>query len=244
MSSLAGHREITRRAVERLREDAQDVFSALGSGSVAGRVVARDLYDLLTLGHWRSAAQPHHFMRRFDGQSGREAYEECIAWIRSRATEAARMLALQLGKAPAAARPDPAIGARHHVTPSQAMGDALHALQDSFAPGHAEREAGEGSGPGPIRRILRYAGAEKAGHAAGDAAWRSAGEGGLSEPGRHAMQASSDLLRLIAGAAGAARAGEPIALHGFEPFRRRWLAVSAALSGERGRPVGFLRRFG
>lgn len=242
MSSLPGHARITRQAVEILA-DRDPLFAALDPARVAARVVARDVHDLLTLGHWRDAAQCRHFMRRFDGQSGREAYAEAVAWIRSRATEAARTLALQLGKAPARARPDPAVGGRHRVAPSQAMGDALHALQDSFAPGHAEREGGGGPWPGAIRRIYRYAGREKAGHVAGDLAWRGAGDDGLSDAGRQAVQASHDLLRLIADTARAAPAGEPIALEGFDGFRDRWLAASEHLGGERDRPIGFLRRF-
>ena len=156
MSSLAGHAKITRAALAMLAADGRVAGSVLDPARVTARVLSRDILDLLTLGHWRDPAQCRHFMRRFDGQGGREAYDEAVAWIRSRAAGAARVLA-------------------RHGAPSQALGDALHAVQDSFAPGHAEREAANGPFPGAIRRIRRYAGADKAGHAEGDAAWRGSG---------------------------------------------------------------------
>jgi hypothetical protein len=237
MSSLPGHARITRLAVERLAAEGHPLIAALDPARVSARVVTRDVHDLLTLGHWRDVAQRRHFMRRFDGQSEREAYAECVDWIRARATHAAGALARQLEAAAGAAGAVPL-----RLDPPQALGDALHALQDSFAPGHVVREAGAGLHAGAIRRVLRYAGDEKRGHAAGDRAWRGAGAAGFSESGWHAVHASCDLLRAIADAAAGGPARGAVALEGFEPFRQRWLAAAAALSDARGGTIGFLRR--
>jgi hypothetical protein len=127
---------------------------------------------------------------------------------------------------------------------SQALGDALHAVQDSFARGHAEREARRGDFPGAIRRIKCYAGTDKAGHAEADREWRGSGREGLSAGGWHAVHASRELLGLIAdaGAAGAGGAAAA-ALDGFESYRQTWLEAAAGLSAERDRPIGFVRRF-
>jgi hypothetical protein len=244
MSSLAGHMSMTRRAVELLEAEGHPVCRALTTAKIARRAAARDIFDLLTLGHWSDFAQCHHFMRRFDGQSEREAYAEAVAWVRARATRAAVILARQLRTERAAAILAPHAGstrARLDLS-SQALGDALHAVQDSFARGHAEREAPRGDSPGAIRRIKRYAGADKAGHAEADLEWRGPGHDGISAGGWQAVHASRELLRLIADA-GAAGAGAAATLDGFESYRQTWLAASAALSAERDRPIGFFSRF-
>lgn len=238
MSSLAGHERITREAFARCASAGDAVCRRLDPDRVVRVVCARDILDLLTLGHWRDAAQCRHFMRRFDGQSGREAHAECCEWIRTNAAEAARRLsrALSGGRTGAAHGGDDLV----RLGPPQALGNALHAAQDSFAPGHAEREAADDGRPGAIRRILRYAGAEKRGHAAGDRAWRAGSPSGLSASGQLAVDASANLLALIADAAGAGGTMRPEA---FDAFRATWLRASDALDDTHDEPIPFLRRF-
>lgn len=230
MSSLEGHWKVTRAAMAGFAA-ARSGTAAFRPAALERRVVARDLLDLISLGHWRNAAQCRHFMRRFDGQSEREAYAESVAWIRARATRAAAEVARALRS------PQNGSG----VAPSQALGDTLHALQDSFAPGHAEREASRDERPGAIRRMRCFAGEDRRGHAAGDLAWRGDGPAGLSPLGWQAARASHELLSLIV-----ETAEDPagaVVLDGFEAFRATWLAASDALSAEPGRPIGILQRF-
>ncbi len=239
MSSLAGHTKITNEALRQLAGEGDPLCVALAEAGAARRVVARDLIDVVTLGHWRNAAQCHHFMRSFDGRSEREAHADALQWVRERATEAARRLRSQHAATSGAT----ADAARRAITASQALGDALHAVQDSFAPGHVEREAADGPRPGAIRRIRRYAGAERQGHEAGDLAWCGTDTDGLSASGRQAVQASRALLALTVDAARAVRPGEPATLDGFETYCEAWLRASDSLSNERDRPIRFLRRF-
>jgi hypothetical protein len=251
MSSLKGHARITRKAVALLASEANPVYRALPAGSVANNVVARDLYDVASLGHWADFGQCHHFMRRFDGQSEREAYAEAIHWIWKNANDAARILARQIRESRT-----PRMGPHgmpmtvNLIGSSQPLGNALHAVQDSFAEGHAEREAPsrhvvvaglEVRRPGAIRRIKRYAGAEKDGHEEADAAW-SGGRDGFSDVGWMAIGATHGLLRMIADAA-MMSSGSQISLPGYEGYRQTWLAMSNDLSAERDRAFDLIDRF-
>src|SRR5262249_39282391 len=93
MSSLTGHRRITRRAVQELSRDKSDpLFSNLARANLANHAVMRDLFDVATLGHWLNFGQRHHFMRRFDGQKPYAAYLENVEWIRSNALSAAKRM--------------------------------------------------------------------------------------------------------------------------------------------------------
>jgi hypothetical protein len=225
MSDLPGHARITQKAVALVSGGTDPVYRALGSAHVPVNVVARDLIDVVILGHWADFGQCHHFMRRFDGQSERQAYDENVHWIWRNALDAAAILSRQLALTGPARSAAP--------TSSQPLGNALHALQDSFAMGHAEREAARGSLPGAIRRIKRYAGADKDGHEEADKQWRGNWREGFSESGWFAVEATSRLLRLVVEAATAARGSRPGALPAFDQFRQQWLAPSDALSHER-----------
>lgn len=267
MSNLAGHASITRAAVDWLAyfHPGHTIYESLSEAGAPSNVVARDLIDVVILGHWADFGQCHHFMRRFDGQSPREAYAEAVQWIRRNAFDAAGQLARQLRDA---------AGSRSHGRPlssTQALGNALHATQDSFAGGHAERDASLGPYPGEIRRIKRYAGSEKDGHEEADKQWKvdpmrmpqtlrklfersgPSAPGTLqrgSEPGRtfsldgwFAVGATMALLRVIAESATAARGDRPLTLIGFEPFRVQWLRPSPTLSSERDLVFDLIDRF-
>jgi hypothetical protein len=243
MSSLPGHGKITRRAVEELAREPRyaHLFTASAAKTVATNVMARDILDVFILGHWADFGQCHHFMRRFDGQSEVAAYTEAVEWIRLNAADAARHLAshAHLARGP---------GGRSIITGgqtplSQSLGNALHATQDSFASGHAEREEARGAMPGAIRRIKRYAGAEKDGHEQADQEWHLPGDtGAFSFMGRFAVEATKDLLRLVADSAagGSAAASQ---LPGFEMFRAKWLRVSGQLSNQRDLAFDLIDRY-
>jgi hypothetical protein len=114
----------------------------------------------------------------------------------------------------------------------QTLGNAVHALQDSFAGGHAEREPAIGpDAPGAIKHIKRYSGEEKHGHKEADDAWKTASaSGGFSLDGRIAVNATKNLILVVVASAVSDRGEPPGALVGWERFKDQWLRASPALS--------------
>jgi hypothetical protein len=256
--NLQGHQRITQQAVLELRRECpgHPLTMGLGGAALDERVVLRDVYDVINTGHWQNFAQEHHFMRRFDRQSPYQAYQEGVAWVRSNAREASIQLMRNIPRyvsqsrsVPAAATATecslPAMHAGNHramllytgsdtegpgtLTVWQHFGNALHALQDSFAPGHVTRAPSvDDAHPGAIRHISRYAGTERDGHEEGDRQWQD-GEG-FSRIGRLATGASKDLIRIVLTAAidnhrGIRRPEPP-----FDAFQQLWLAAAPELS--------------
>lgn len=235
MSSLPGHAKITKKAVDLLASGKHPVYAALGTAGVPLNVVARDVLDVVILGHWADFGQCHHFMRRFDGQSEREAYDEAVQWIWKNGSNAARILSRQIARMADPGSDGP--------TSSQSLGNALHALQDSFAWGHVEREAPLGPYPGEIKRIKRYSGSEKDGHAEADEQWRGTWKSGFSESGWLAVRATQGLLQIIVESAIAARGDRAVSLLRFDRFVQQWLKPSESLSRERDRAFDLIDRF-
>ena len=81
MSSLSGHRTMTKLAVRELVDGSpQDpILSGLGSALLPNHAVLRDVYDVFSAGHWLNFGQKHHFMRRFDGQKPYAAWQENVS---------------------------------------------------------------------------------------------------------------------------------------------------------------------
>lgn len=229
MSNLSGHRSITATAVRELaREWSGNTLAAnLKWAGLPASVVSRDLLDVLILGHWADFGQKHHFMRQFDSQSPFEAYLSAIEWIRSNALQSAQAIADRI------ATKTPAGGAAFDGkmvfanTNWQSLGNAVHALEDSFASGHAVRGQPRGDMPGSITHIKRYAGSEKAHHEEGDEAWRDSG-GRFTRDGRFAVEAVKSLMRIVI--ATAQSHSHPGALEGWYDFRHKWLRASKSLS--------------
>ena len=76
---------------------------------------------------------------------------------------------------------------------SPPLGNALHAVQDSFAPMHVKRQLNRDGTPGGIVDIFWYDGQDKDEHSRGDHAWANA-DGSLSDSGRLAVDASKALI--------------------------------------------------
>lgn len=241
MSTLAGHRRITAQALRELQRAHPDdpLFRGLADASIPRHVAARDVLDVLRLGHWTDSGQKHHFMRRFDGQSPHEALEEAAGWVRSRARSAAARLALRIAARGVTRRAAAgAIGGGW-----QDLGDALHATQDSFARGHVEREPPRGGRPGAIVHVRVYAGGDREGHEGFDELWWDHDRQDFSADGRLAVEASKELITMVVAAA-LRSCGRPLPdLAGWDAFRRRWFRASDGLSRRRDASVGFLRRF-
>jgi hypothetical protein len=98
MSGLSGHWKLTKQAVEELRagKESTPLMRALPTARLQENAIARDLIDVLILGHWLDFGQQHHFMRRFDGQSPFGAYSEGTEWIRRNAHKAVGLLARRI----------------------------------------------------------------------------------------------------------------------------------------------------
>lgn len=212
----------------------------LDTPSPSHGAVLRDLRDVFTRGHWTDEGQKHHFMRRLvDSQSSRAAYDTAVEWIRSEASLAALALGSNLARATGARSPlGPSDGAcalpsagtrgsRVNVfagAASDHLGNAVHALQDSFSFSHVEREGLSADEPGAIAKIDVYEGHEKDSHGDHDHGWDA--EDGFSVAGRQAIAATKALMVLVIDqAARAQTTARP-----WERFRERWLRVSPRLA--------------
>ncbi len=264
MSTLRGHWRLTRQAVEELRgtTNAGPLLKALAAARLQDNAVARDLIDLLIL---LDFGQQHHFMRRFDGQSPFSACCEGTEWIRSNAQKAARLLARRATAAFGAAGGPQSAGRVGAATPAaaerlavqvfrgtgdgdtpswQELGNALHALQDSFSPSHVVRDFGSGAGPaGLISYVKVYDGPEKEGHEEGDIAWLGSGPGGFSPLGRLAIEACKALLLVVIRSATESRGAPQATLSGWDGFRDTWLRAALDLSQSRDFAFDFIARF-
>ncbi len=221
---LEGHRRITARAMELLPERLgaarmssvrSQLFSPASNadeGGMASRelgppdfAVQRDILDVITLGHWRDRGQRHHFMRT-RAQTNRQAYDAACGWIERNATSFARAVSRGHGK--------------DHL---QALGNALHAAQDSFSASHVTRELLAPERPGHIVDIDVYAEQDHTHHAAADVAW-------LQMPWLLdlAALASATLVELVIDEAGQQGRGLD-GLRGFPAYREQWLRASPTL---------------
>lgn len=255
MSSLTGHRRITKRAVAELSKDSSDpLFANLKNANLQNHAVMRDLFDVVTLGHWLNFGQKHHFMRRFDGQKPYAAYLENVEWIRSNALSAARKMQERIqskfvpmaGGAPkpasrgGALTPEQRLGGKLVFDGGdgdgvdwQNLGNACHALQDSFAGGHVLRKFDTDSpdDAGRIADVLVYIDDEdyKKDHQELDEAWFGKDSAEFSPVGRLAVEATKALIRTVVLTAVKSGPQSPGVLDGWASFKDRWLAVSPGL---------------
>jgi hypothetical protein len=249
MSSLTGHWKITQAAVRELSAtwSKNPLVTGLGAAALPDAAVTRDILDVLCGGHWADFGQKHHFMRKFDGQSPAQAYREAVEWIRTNALQAAQILAARVK----AYFPYGVTTGRaaNHVGKTvftgiswQQLGNAVHALEDSFAAGHAVRDEPAGPmNPGAITHIKRYAGQEKEGHEHGDAVWQDE-KGGFSRDGRFAIEAVKHLLLIVLVTA-QTKEKSPTALVGWDRFVGQWLKASPKLSQEADKVFELIDRF-
>ena len=151
----------------------------VGTGSVY-----RDSEDVFTLGHWRNSGQRHHFMR-YAGQGEKSAYLEGCDWIYRNAYQASGNLR-RIWKEK--------LGHYNVVFVTEPLGNALHALQDSYALAHCmRRKVGDTA---VIYKINVYdeqnkkPGPNWPGHSVLDAQYKD----GL---GKEAIIASRELIRIV-----------------------------------------------
>jgi hypothetical protein len=141
--------------------------------------VYRDVWDVFTGGHWSRACQKHHFMR-FQEQSQLEAYKLGVGWIHDNAFTAAKRLRQfwqhrWLGEAT--------------IWINEPLGNALHALQDSYSGGHVSRK--KVGDDWIIIDIFIYDAVNKQTHGALDQKWET------DELGKAAVIAGSHLISRV-----------------------------------------------
>lgn len=247
MSTLTGHYRITKQAlIELSREHANHpAFRALPATGMHEGAVARDIIDVLCLGHWLNFGQSHHFMKRFDGQSDREAYDEAIEWIRSNALLTVRAAAGMFPKSR---------GLVGRLVINMIMSEqgiwmplayAVHCVEDSFARGHTAREASNRPGlPGDIVRVKVYQGDDKHNHEEDDEAWSDKKDpSGFSVDGRLAVNAVKDLIFMVLISIIHATDGPLSNLIGFREFREKWLRASLEIGAARDPAIELIERF-
>jgi hypothetical protein len=253
MSKLKGHKNITRQAVDELINSNNDhsVIGNLRHMALRHSVQARDIFDVIQLGHWTNSGQRHHFMRSFNGQSHFNAYIDATNWIRSNALQAANQLSdrikkfelknngfntdsMRSGKHAIAGKPPTRSHHNKHKTNSDhvswlTLAYACHALQDSFSSGHAIRERHiHPMQPGNITGILRYSGLEKEGHSDNDTKWEAEDDPNtalvFSLEGKVAINATKALITMVMQTAFNHDSENKITvLEGWSDFQRTWL---------------------
>jgi len=190
-----GHGHLTAAAIDELRKQLpSDVQAILRWVGTQRQTQNRDITDVPTLGHWTPEGQRHHFMK-YSGQTDQDAYDVAVAWIFSEATLAAELLRSRLGpRRRYQESGDWGLGEQQESVGPH-LGNALHSLQDSFAPGHVKRDSDL-----VIRGINIYDKENKhptepgkPGHAEYDASWKDK-EGHLTALGQAAADASVVLI--------------------------------------------------
>ena len=272
MSKLKGHKNITRQAVDELvrSNEGHSVIGNLQSMALKHSVQARDIFDVIQLGHWTNSGQRHHFMRSFNGQSHFNAYIEATNWIRSNALYAANQLSdrikkfelrndgfsadsMRSGKHAIAGKPSTRSPHNKHKTNSDhvswlTLAYACHALQDSFSAGHAIREKHlHPMQPGNITGILRYAGVEKEDHSKHDTKWKLENKDDkeifFSLEGKVAINATKALITMVMQTAFNHNPTNKITvLDGWSDFQRTWLNAPT-LSKERDPAVDLINQY-
>lgn len=106
------------------------------------------------------------------------------------------------------------------------IGNALHALQDSFSASHVKRSTQSPERPGQILSIEVYDEENKKTHNHHDDGWEGQREDELSLRGRLAVHACKALLAVIINTAIKQRGGNVDTLRGWASFKNTWLALS------------------
>ncbi len=271
MSKLEGHKNITKQAIDELVRSSEEhsVIGNLHRMALKHSVQARDIFDVIQLGHWTNSGQRHHFMRSFDGQSHFHAYIDAINWIKSNALQAANQLSnrikefglkiddfssdsMRSGKHAIAGKPPVRSTLNKNKTKTDhvswlTLAYACHALQDSFSAGHAIREKHfHPMQPGNITGILRYSGIEKENHSDHDTKWEAEDDSNtslvFSLEGKVAINATKALITMVLETAFEHDSDNKItALNGWADFQRTWLNAPA-LTKERDPAVDLINQ--
>jgi hypothetical protein len=218
---LDGHQKITMDAAASFRRSySRSEPDYISLWNIDWDVQFRDIKDVYTRGHWKDSGQKHHFMR-YEGQTEVQAYNDGVDWIVQEATKAAQILkpriacSLQMSKTIRESRNwtvREVTACMRTGEVESPLGNALHALQDSFAPAHVRREEKSLT----ITRIFIYDDENKKpskkgelGHSELDKSWKR-DDGELSHLAKAASAASVILFQCVRAAAFATSPAEEI----------------------------------
>jgi hypothetical protein len=230
---LSGHRKLTRVAVREFLANYTRGSRGWTRGQMYTRpvdsrrpvgpdhfAVQRDLNDVLSGGHWANFGQKHHFMRRQDGQSQYQAWTSACEWVRKNSVDFAVSAASGKGK-----------------RNLQKLGNACHAVEDSFSVGHVRRGANKPNAPGAIERIEVYAGQDKKKHSHHDEEWER--DRVAFEVAKNAVKAL--LVVIFDEVFDARKAKRPVtSLRGWTNYRNKWLSAAPDLSKGRAHEIDLI----
>jgi len=148
--------------------------------------VYRDVEDVFNGGQWSNAGQKNHFMR-YAGQTELSAYDDACTWIYKNAFTSAQHLRDIWKKK---------LGYYNPIYVTEPLGNAMHALEDSFSAAHVKREKSANK-TWVIEGINVYDAANKKksgnypGHEALDLQWKD------TELGNEAIDACRELIKIV-----------------------------------------------
>lgn len=124
------------------------------------------------------------------------------------------------------------------------LGNAVHAIQDSFSVGHVMRnKSASEMHPGTIIHIKKYVGAEKENHSRYDKLWQSRDKK-FTIQGRQAINATKEIILMIIKTAQHGLAHQNLSsLHNWEAYQNQWLAASPKLNKQRDFDIDIIERF-
>lgn len=169
--------------------------------------VHRDITDVVTLGHWLNHAQKHHFMRREDGQTPYQAWDASCRWIESNLQDFARSLSKGKG---------------HERL--EKLGNACHALEDSFSQSHVSRVPFAAGDPGMITHVHIYSNQRGSEHSHADEQWKH--DGWVVDLAKDAV---IDMVDFVFTEVASAGTGGLQQLKGWSAYRDQWLKPSPTL---------------
>jgi hypothetical protein len=192
----------------------------LKQGYLVREVVAVDLEPMKLRHHFLDAGQKFHFMRRSTKPNISLAHEECVGFIKESITKWISLMTRALSNRRGAGRRKiTTVGLRREAASNMAL--ALHALQDSFSPGHTKREKfTDPNFPGDISDIYIYSSQDHDKHSDDDF-----DSGSLSSVhAKAAIQASSELMYMAAKSV----VNKSVVPIDWNEFQSKWLKMSGS----------------
>lgn len=195
---------------------------SLQKGYLTREVVSVDLEPMKLRHHYLDSGQKFHFMRRSSAATVHQAHAECVTFIKDSVSNwIALMTRASKGIRGAGRRKISTVPMRRDAASEMAL--ALHALQDSFSPGHTTRESfTDSNAPGGILDIFIYTKQDHLEHSDDDFEAGSLG----SIHAKAAINASSELMYMAA----VSVANKSVVPIGWNDFQNKWLKKSRSVN--------------
>ena len=194
---------------------------SLKKGYLVREVVAVDLEPMKLRHHFLDSGQKYHFMRRSVDATIHQAHAECVLFIKESISKWISQMTRLTSIVKGSGRRKPStMAARRDAASNMAL--ALHALQDSFSPGHTKREKYiDANAPGGIVDIYIYSKQDHNEH--GDDDFESGSQNSIHA--QAAINASSELMYMAALSV-TSKSVVPI---GWIDFQNKWLKKSRSV---------------